>query len=263
MAIDLTDQFDINPETVYYCSPITKCSGFTYAMRLVLSTRKYPEALDQLRELIPDCLTDTNNLGWTLLHLACRNSNTCSTIETVKLLIDNGIDVNSMSTCKHKYTPLRFAILYSDTDSSLETVKLLLQASANITSNEYNTMYLHSACSNFDKCNVETLKLLLDHGIPVNQLNNGKSSTLMQLCHFISGTKYIDAVKLLLDYGAEVNLINNDGLSALYYICENIEKPGAIVIFDMLIKAGADIDHVLAIKSYNILVYAKYLKNKD
>lgn len=259
--INLTDQFDIDPNTMYYCSPICKSNGFTYAMRLVLSTRKYPEALDQLRQLMPESLADINNLKWTLLHIACRNSNTFSTVETVKLLIDNGININA--TTKNNNTALVFAVNYSCADSNIETVKLLLDASADVTyiyDNGKNI--LAHACNNFDTCDFETLKLLIERNADINNLSVNNSTILMLLCSKLNSTRYIDAVKLLIDHGININHVNYAGNTALSYVCENITKPGAIAVLDMLIDAGADIDVVLAKKSYSVLEYVKYLRNK-
>lgn len=89
----------------YHCSLYTLSIGFTKLMVIVMNTAKYPE----LNNLIPyyaDTINDQNKKG----SLACRNANTCSSIETIKLLLLYGADVHSKTT--DGWTPLLMASRY-------------------------------------------------------------------------------------------------------------------------------------------------------
>ena len=70
-------------------------------MTLVLQTDEYPEFLKKIKHILdknPKEINKTNELGWTPLMLACINSNTVSTIETVELLLSfDNINVNSQN----------------------------------------------------------------------------------------------------------------------------------------------------------------------
>ena len=67
----------------YKCSPFTNSSGFTPLMHKVMNSRKVPLNIYYIEDI-----DKQNTKGWTALMLACRNSNTDSTIETVKLLLE-------------------------------------------------------------------------------------------------------------------------------------------------------------------------------
>ena len=59
--------------------------------------------------------------NWTALMFACRFSNTTSSLDTVKLLLERGAYVNLKTN--DGYTALMIAVRSSNIGSSLETVK--------------------------------------------------------------------------------------------------------------------------------------------
>ncbi len=96
MNFPLLDSTDIS-QNIYPCSPYTKSSGFSQLMYYVMQTRDYPVILLEIKKLIesdPLILNKINTKGWTALMLSCRNSGTCSTEDTVQLLIDAKADLN-------------------------------------------------------------------------------------------------------------------------------------------------------------------------
>ena len=80
-------------DTPYKCSSNTMSTGFTPLMTLVMSTRQNQQLLNHLHDVMGD-INQKNTEGWTALMYASRNSNTDSTEETVKMLIDAGADLN-------------------------------------------------------------------------------------------------------------------------------------------------------------------------
>ena len=79
-----------DPNIAYKCSRHVKSKGFDYIHKIVMLTERRPEALSVLKdylELYPEKINYQNKKGWTPLHLACRNSRTESTEETVELLL--------------------------------------------------------------------------------------------------------------------------------------------------------------------------------
>ena len=123
----------INPDTYYPCSQFTKSTGFTSLMYLFYHTRDHPEYLEQIKYISdnnPEELDKQNDSGWTALMISCRNSNSTSTLDTVKLLLEYHPDVNLCD--KYKCSILLYALVFSDNDSHPETCKLLLKHGANV-----------------------------------------------------------------------------------------------------------------------------------
>ena len=71
------------------CSSLTTSTGFTPLMYLVINTKEYPE-LNDLIVNFRSTINQQNIKGWSALMLAARNSNTVSSIETIKILIELG-----------------------------------------------------------------------------------------------------------------------------------------------------------------------------
>ena len=71
-----------------------------------------------------------NHKKWNSLLLSSSYTRTTSSLDTVKLLIENGADINIKE--KDGWTALMLACRNSNTESSLETVKLLLENGANV-----------------------------------------------------------------------------------------------------------------------------------
>jgi len=69
-----------------------------------------------------------NSIGWTALHIACRNSAKSSSIEMVEFLLKHGADPNARTNLG--WTPLHMASKNSNDTSSLATVELLFQNGA-------------------------------------------------------------------------------------------------------------------------------------
>ena len=111
-------------------------------------------------------------------------------IEIIKLLIENGADVNTRD--EGGKMPLHFA-------NKVEMAKLLIDNGADVnTRDEGGKMPLHFANK------VEMAKLLIDNGADVNTRDEGGNTPL----HFANK---VEMAKLLIDNGADVNAMSNKG----------------------------------------------------
>jgi ankyrin repeat protein len=108
-------------------------------------------------------------------------------LEIVKLLLENGADINLPSN--GNYTPLISAVR----NGHLETVKLLLENGPDISvPNNYVCGLLNSAAKNG---HLEIIKLLLENGTDINNQNSNGWTPLNSAANKI--------VKLLLDREAQ------------------------------------------------------------
>ena len=221
-----------NPNRKYNISPSAKSKGFTLLMKLVLLTRKYPELLDHIKNLIDNdkkIINQQNERGWTALHLAARHSRTDSTDETVKILVDANIDINLQTSVG--WTALMYAGRYVHTDSTDETVKILIDAGADVNLRNINFTALMLAAK-YGKEN--TVNLLINAGADVNSWNSYFTALMLAAKY---GTE--NTVKLLIDAGANVNLSNTEtGDTALIMAAEH----NTINTVKLLIDAGADLN---------------------
>lgn len=142
----------------YDCSPFVKSKGFTGLMHLVLKTKENPELNDKIQYFTKDEINAKNDKGWTPLLLACRNSKTLSSNDTVKLLLKYGADINDQQC--DGWTALMMACRY---ESTVETVKILLAHQCDIyLKNNFGSTSFKLAC---DDGNMDTIQLLFDYMI--------------------------------------------------------------------------------------------------
>jgi len=224
----LEQEPDISKE--YYVSPITKSKGLTHLMKLVLCVKNNDNCVGMIKKIIdddPKKINEQCDKGWTPLMIACRNSNTHSSIEVVKLLLDHSnIDVNKQSNSG--WTSLMYACRNSSTDSNIETVELLLNR-PDIDVNKRETdgwsALMMAATHSCGGSNVETVKLLLGHPkINVNDCGNDGYTALMMACINVGSKDGSDikTVELLLDHpDIDINKYDNFDRSSINigYIC--------------------------------------------
>lgn len=138
-------------------------------------------------------------------------------IERIKVLLDEGIDVNSKN--ENGFFPLYIATQHSNATSSLETVKFLIDhgADVNLRTTKTQTTSLMTA-SNFSnsKSSIATVKLLLDSGADINAKNIYGSTALSIAVSDSNTTSSLETVSLLIDAGADLFVINEDGNNILH-----------------------------------------------
>lgn len=130
--------------------------------------------------------------GFTLLHLAAYFNAGYSHFDTIKLLLENGADVNAqdMEGC----TPLHLLLLNK---VSVDIVKLLLQFNADVNiEDETGTTPLFLAVR---EDNFEIVQLLVDHGSDVNCESN--QSTPFYEAFYYTNYNQVKIFKCLLKMG--------------------------------------------------------------
>ena len=172
--------------------------------------------------------------------MASRFSNTSSSLETVRFLLDNGADVNPQDD--KGWTPLMNSARNSNGDSSLETVRLLLERGAN--PNIKNHVKIHalfmSAWNSNGDSSIDTVKLLIEKGANVNLTAAKDWTSLMIATKHSNGISSLETVKILLDKGADPNMKSDDGLTALMVATGNSNTTSSLETVILLLERGAD-----------------------
>ena len=214
---------------------------------------------DELVELLINAgarVNEVDNDGRTAIFYACRGYDDCSFYNNynsfygysfseeeieerllekfskiVKLLIDNGADVNAKT--ENGNTALMYAC---ENSNSVEVVKFLIDNGADVNLKNNGGMTALMSASDVSH---ELIELLIKSGARVNEVDDNGKSALMYACekHIISSSD-IEVVKFLIDNGANVNLKSNDSETALMnaYIRGNKE------LVELLINSGADVN---------------------
>lgn len=126
-----------------------------------------------------------NDDGETTLHLLCQNYKGDQLLDLVKLLIDNGADINKANThdkYRMGWTPLNYLLCfssnYNNINNTVNVAPLFLQLGVSLTARTYDQRQpLHFLTSCYKKDNLGDLLLLFFHpGADVNaqvMLTNG------------------------------------------------------------------------------------------
>lgn len=142
-------------------------------------------------------------------------------------LLQEGVDIDSKHP-KYGTTPLMWAAQNSGGTSSLETVKLLLDRGADINrQSKLGTTALIMASEQSGpngNSNIETVKLLLDRGADVNyQPITTRYTALMVAGWKSNSTSSLETVKLLLKYGANPFITINKYGGTVLNLCQTDE----------------------------------------
>ena len=160
--------------------------------------------------------------GWPPLHWIVRDN---EMIETARLLLAHGADINSHPDCDEieKNLQISGADVSSEDSSSDTDIDLMSM-------NETSFTPLHIAVKEgyFDMC-----QMLLEHKADVHAQDK-KGNTPLHLA--LSGD-HLDISRILLEYNAEVNSRNEDGYTPLLIASSN----GNIDLFRLLLAHDADI----------------------
>ena len=211
---------DPDPQTQYKCYGKNYSKGFTKLMKFVLLTKEYPELLTNIKELVENnnnkpkgllstlfnidksLLNKQNDIGMTALMLAVLNVNTCSTIDTVQLLLNLGANVNLYMHYSNE-TALTMC-------QNTETMRLLINYNINLNWKLYLGDYVdYTALMYFSiNGNMNAVKVLIDNGASLDVQNKYGSTALML-------AKTVEIASQLVCAGANVHLKNNQGETAL------------------------------------------------
>ena len=236
---------------------------------LIIAT-KYSNHIENRKKLIEILIKhDSINLdiqdsdGWTALMIASRDSNSDSTENTVKMLIEAGADLNLQHS--DGSTALMIASRSSNTDSTENTVKMLIEAGANLNlqhSDGSTALMIASRYSNTDSTE-NTVKMLIEAGADLNIQNKKGDSAIRVALYYSDCNSSINTIKILIEAGANLCLSDSNGVDIIELIIEKSKKNEKMLkIFELdkisQLIASLDIEYRQTIKN---LQFEKY-KNK-
>jgi ankyrin repeat protein len=236
--INFDNQFDndepIELDKEYFCDPLEKSKGFTPLMKAVLcKNREIDDALLQN-------IDQSNELGWTALIIACRNSNTRSSEEIVRKLIEAKANVNACAV--NGWTALMYASYHSKFESSENTVKMLLDAKADTEIAEFSDELtaLHIAATYSGRNSTEnTVKILLDAEAYVNNRSTDGKTPLMRSVKECNYDSTENTVRMLIEAKSDLYRITDQGNTALSFACSTYSS---ITGLRILLDAKVDVN---------------------
>ncbi|BCS82672.1 ankyrin repeat protein [Cotonvirus japonicus] len=245
-------------EKEYPCSPFLEANHFTKLMYLIINERnmingheviKYYLQKQKKHNLLKR-INNVNSKGVSALMIACRNATTWSSIETVKLLIKYGADVNHFepegSNC------LILSSNIANDGYSIEVVEHLLKTGAKINQVNKNGETALFFTLYTDESSLQITKLLFKYGINPDIKNNLGFTHLHKILNahdyaFVSKNLlplYYKYIKILLKNGADPNIIGSNGMTPFNEFCmgfkflENVNKK--IQLLNLFLDYGAN-----------------------
>jgi ankyrin repeat protein/formylglycine-generating enzyme required for sulfatase activity len=154
------------------------------------------------------------------------NAATTNDVETVKVLLNKGVNINA------KDTNGATALIKAASRGYADMTRLLLDKGAeiNVKADDGWTALMGAAGGG----SADITKLLLDNGADINAKADDGITALM----IAAGKGHADTVNLLLDKGAEINAKDTKGATALLFAAEE----GQIDTVRLLLDKGADVN---------------------
>lgn len=180
----------------------------------------------------------------------CKNNN------IIKYFIDNiiNVGVKILIKVRHNKTPVYGKLLHLMARySTIENIKYLLNNKRiNIMSKTSdNNFVTHLACYN----NLDTLKLFIDNGVPINTPNSFGNYPI----HIACWENKLDIIKYLIEkYKVDINCKNNHGFRPIHYLC----KYGSFDSIEYFLKQNVNINCRTNKGNYPIELL-KYNKHKN
>ena len=191
------------------------------------------EATKLLIEKRANLNIETENSFLTPLMVAINSENEERSKELIKLLIENGADVNYNISDEYldygidsRFSPLCYA-------NNVETIELLIKNGADVNSHLENGITVLMNSNSLVK-----EKILTEKGANINAIDNEKNSVLMSI---LTKNKWneelLDMSKFLIDKGVDFKLSNNEGNDALMIASEI----GLKELVKLLLEKGVDV----------------------
>ncbi|KAH9047945.1 ankyrin repeat-containing domain protein [Lactarius deliciosus] len=181
----------------------------------------------------------------TPLHYASRMLD----LEMARVLLDNGADINAVTTDgEHSFHRVFYSSYSSKTRVGIARLLVERGADVNILDNGYDDTLtpLHVASCNLD---LELMRFLLDHGTNVNAKDNFGQTALYEVINTIGDKDTFkqpkdrfSAVQLLVERGADVNARNKRQETPLH-LASSLPEPQLV---RMLLDRGADVHAICA-----------------
>ncbi|MBL8035024.1 MAG: ankyrin repeat domain-containing protein, partial [Leptospiraceae bacterium] len=164
------------------------------------------------------------------LTLACMHGQ----LPIIQYLLGLGADANQHDG--HRETPVFVACNGYKSERIGEIVRLLFEAGAKVPQHEAGSdgaIHYAAMYGSF-----EAVKLLVEHGAPVNLAGSYGRTPLM---YAAADAKSVETIELMLQSGADVNAVNEGGDNALFDAVTR-ENPSAAVAAKLL-DAGLDLEY--------------------
>jgi ankyrin repeat protein len=211
-------------------SPLTTSGGCTPLIKALLEK----DETTCIGILESECTTinTKNDVGWTALHIACRNN----LFDFVTMLLDHGADPNIQEDSG--WTSLIMASRYS----KLAIVKTLLDHGANMNSKDEDGMapLMHATRYVNNESDKETVNILLEYGADPNLQDNLGITALMEAARYSKTESSDEIVRLLLKHGANPDLQENDGWTALMKASAHSNLTSSDETIKILLTGGAN-----------------------
>jgi ankyrin repeat protein len=196
-----------------------------------------------------------DNSGSTALISSSRYSNTYSTIESVRLLLEYNADSNLKDN--KGTTALIIVCANTNKSSNIETAKLLLENGADPNLKDFKgwTALMHACRNSNTHSTIETVRILLEFKADPNLKDDKGWTALMLACRNSNTDSNIETVRILLEFGADPNLKDDKGWTALMMACRNINTDSNFETVELLLNR-IDIDTNIICDSikYNALM---------
>ncbi|WP_258018655.1 ankyrin repeat domain-containing protein, partial [Brachyspira hampsonii] len=166
-----------------------------------------------------------------------------SYIDTVKVLLTNGADVNSSDN--DGWTSL----MYAANNGDIELAKILIENKANVNAKSYEekTALLYAMNSPIESSRNDMIKLLIENKANINvEDSNGLSPLTIAVMN-----NDVELTKLLIANKANLSVVTKDGESLIEYAINNDN----VDLLQILVENGADINYA-GISSYTPLMIA-------
>ncbi|MCP3940970.1 MAG: ankyrin repeat domain-containing protein [Desulfobacteraceae bacterium] len=168
-------------------------------------------------------------------------------IETAKLLIDEGSNVNEHYLVTNRSTPL----WYAAQDQRLQMIQFLIDSGAEVEKkNQLGITPLMIACA---QGSIKAVKLLLKNGAKINVASNDLSTPLMYACI----RENLEMTKLFLLRDAQINQADDNGNTPLIFACET----GNTQLVKLLLENEADVNLRTQKGQTAITIARKYKKD--
>ncbi|KAK6180742.1 hypothetical protein SNE40_008737 [Patella caerulea] len=180
--------------------------GFNGRTPILMCCQSEIEPLPKIKLILDNGgnIEDIDKKNNNVLHLACR----FGSLETVQFLVTQGLDVHS-SGFKGRTPILRCC--ESQTEP-MPKIKLILDKGGNIDKDNNNV--LHLACR--FGC-LETVQFLLTQGLDIHTRGFNGRTPILQCCE--SQTEPVPKIKLILDKGGNIEDIDKDKNNVLHLAC--------------------------------------------
>lgn len=157
-------------------------AGFTMSQQLVSITALTPDALPELERMIrknPDVVNETGHYVYTSLIITCKYLGTLTSLECLKLLLDNGANYNILF---HDQSNVLHIVARNAKYSCLVEAFTLVKTGCDINNRTVCGSILCDLIIRNTEDSLKLAELLIDLGADLEIVNSMKQTCLMLIC---------------------------------------------------------------------------------